>query len=84
MQAIVDEKQRVMREEMKRTDILNYELGKYIGFAVNNPKQYPREPFRSKSDQPQPVKRQGMSDEEMEAKMHKLFEKSIKKDGTNS
>lgn len=41
-------------------DQLNYELGYYIMFAVNDPKKYPKKPFRAKEQV------RVMSGEEME------------------
>jgi len=32
-------------EEIRRADMLNYMLGKYIAFAFNDPKKYPNKPF---------------------------------------
>lgn len=46
---------------LKEIDTFNYILGKYIAYAVNDPKHYPSKPFTDKSPQLQP-----MSDEEME------------------
>ena len=45
----------------KEIDILNYILGKYVAFAVNDPKHYPKEPYTQKTTQLEP-----MTDEEME------------------
>jgi hypothetical protein len=33
---------------VKEVDSLNFLLGKYIAFAINEPKKYPKEPFLSK------------------------------------
>lgn len=41
--------------------MLNYMLGKYIGWAINDPKHYPRKPFTEKDTELKP-----MTDEEME------------------
>lgn len=51
------------KEEMrfKEVDTLNYILGKYIAYAVNDPKHYPNKPFTEKNTELKP-----MSDEEME------------------
>ncbi len=49
------------KERIKEKDGLNYMLGKYIGFAINDPKHYPSEPFLEKDTELKP-----MSDEEME------------------
>lgn len=32
-------------EDIKRLDMLNFALAKYIAIAVNNPKKYPQKPF---------------------------------------
>lgn len=45
----------------KDTDALNYLLGKYIGFAVNDPQNYPDSPYLT------PRERVIMSDDDMEA-----------------
>ena len=47
-------------ERIKETDALNHLLGKYIGYAFNDPRHYPSEPFTQKP-QLEP-----MTDEEME------------------
>lgn len=51
------------KEEMrfKEVDTLNYILGKYIAYAVNDPKHYPNKPFTEKNTELKP-----MTDEEME------------------
>lgn len=49
------------KERLKEQDILNYMLGKYIGWAVNDPKHYPNKPFTEKDTEQKP-----MTDEEME------------------
>lgn len=49
------------QERFKERDLLNYMLGKYIGWAVNDPKHYPRKPFTEKDTNLEP-----MTDEEME------------------
>lgn len=38
-------------ERVKEWDYLNYLLGKYIAYAVNDPKKYPRKPFLQKETQ---------------------------------
>lgn len=42
-------------------DTLNYVLGKYVGFAINNPKNYPKKPFSDSE-----VNSEIMTDAEME------------------
>jgi hypothetical protein len=49
------------KERLKEQDILNYMLGKYIGWAINDPKHYPNKPFTEKDTEQKP-----MTDEEME------------------
>lgn len=49
------------KQRLKEVDKLNYVLGKYIGFAVNDPKHYPSKPFCEKDTELKP-----MTDEEME------------------
>lgn len=46
---------------LKEKDILNYTLGKYIGWAINDPKHYPTKPFTEKDTDLKP-----MTDDEME------------------
>lgn len=46
---------------LKEVDMLNYILGKYIAYAVNDPKHYPDKPFTDKNTELKP-----MTDEEME------------------
>lgn len=46
---------------LKEVDLFNFILGKYIAFAVNDPKKYPKKPFTEKTTQLEP-----MTDEEME------------------
>lgn len=48
-------------QRLKEVDVMNYILGKYIAFAVNDPKRYPTKPFTEKDTELKP-----MSDEEME------------------
>lgn len=49
------------KQRLKEIDTLNYLLGKYVAYGVNNPKHYPSKPFTEKSTDLKP-----MSDEEME------------------
>lgn len=49
------------KQRLKEVDTLNYVLGKYIGYAVNDPKHYPSKPFCDKDTELKP-----MRDEEME------------------
>ena len=46
---------------LKELDTLNYILGKYVAFGVNDPKHYPSKPFSDKDTDLEP-----MTDEEME------------------
>ena len=46
---------------LKEIDLMNYILGKYIAYAFNDPKHYPKEPFTHKNTDIKP-----MTDEEME------------------
>ncbi len=52
---------RKQKENYKKVDGLNYILGKYIAFAFNDPKHYPREPFTENNTELKP-----MTDEQME------------------
>ena len=49
------------KQRLKEVDTLNYVLGKYISFAVNDPKRYPSKPFSEKDTDLKP-----MTDDEME------------------
>lgn len=49
------------KERVKEKDMLNHMLGKYIGFAFNDPKHYPNKPFTGNDTELEP-----MSDEDME------------------
>lgn len=68
--AYVEQKER----EAEEIDIANYNLGKYIAYAVNDPKKYPKKPFLHK----QKAKKE-MTDEEMDKVMR---ETTIKLGGT--
>lgn len=46
---------------LKEVDTFNYILGKYIAYAVNDPKHYPSKPFSDRNTELKP-----MTDEEME------------------
>lgn len=48
-------------QRVKEADLLNFILGKYIAYAVNDPKKYPSRPFTEKDTDLKP-----MTDEEME------------------
>jgi hypothetical protein len=50
----------------KEMDYNNYNLGRYIAYAVNDPKKYPRRPFSEKIEEMKP-----MTAEEMERVMRK-------------
>lgn len=49
------------KRRLKEKDLFNYMLGKYIGYAFNDPKHYPSKPFTDKDTENKP-----MTDEEME------------------
>lgn len=49
------------KQRFKEIDTFNYVLGKYIGYAVNDPKHYPNKPFCDKE-----TGLKQMTDEEME------------------
>ena len=48
-------------QRIREADALNHILGKYIAYAVNDPKHYPSNPFTEKNTDLKP-----MTDEEME------------------
>ncbi len=48
-------------DRLKELDMFNYMLGKYVAWAVNDPKHYPKQPFTSQNTSLKP-----MTDEEME------------------
>lgn len=39
-------------QELKKMDVANYILGKYVMYAVNDPKKYPEHPILQDSKQP--------------------------------
>lgn len=49
------------KQRLKEVDTLNYLLGKYVAYGVNDPKHYPSKPFTEKDTELKP-----MTDEEME------------------
>ena len=55
---VFNEKEQARLQEI---DTLNYILGKYVAYAVNDPKNYPKQPFTQKNTNLEP-----MTDEEME------------------
>lgn len=48
-------------QRLKEIDTFNFILGKYVAFAVNDPRHYPSKPFTEKTPLLEP-----MTDEEME------------------
>ena len=48
-------------QRFKEIDLCNYILGKYVAYAVNDPKKYPSKPFTEQTAQLKP-----MTDDEME------------------
>lgn len=50
--------------DYKELDYLNFLLGKYIAFAVNDPKKYPKTPFLENFGEERKI--QAMSPEQME------------------
>ena len=48
-------------KRLKEIDTFNYILGKYVAYAFNDPKHYPKKPFTEKDTDLKP-----MSDEDME------------------
>lgn len=53
-------------QRLKEIDTFNHILGKYIAYAVNDPKHYPKKPFTDNSTELKP-----MTDEEMENQARK-------------
>lgn len=49
------------KQRIKEIDGLNHILGRYIAYAMNDPKHYPKQPFTHKDTELKP-----MTDEEME------------------
>lgn len=49
------------KQRLKEADLLNFMLGKYVSWAMNDPKHYPSKPFTEKDTNLEP-----MTDEEME------------------
>ena len=54
-------------------DRLNYVLGKYIGFAVNNPKEYPQKPALDIVEEQKEQPPQTADDMEKIARLNTLF-----------
>lgn len=52
------------KQRAKEMDVNNYNLGRYIAIAVNDPKKYPKKPFLADKDLN--VERKDMTSEEME------------------
>ena len=63
-------------QRLKEIDTLNYLLGKYVAFGVNDPRHYPRKPFTEKNTELKP-----MTDEEMEKQARR---NTIKMGGVNN
>ena len=61
------------KQRLKEVDTLNYLLGKYVAYGVNDPKHYPSKPFTEKDTDLKP-----MTDEEMEKQARR---KTIKMGG---
>lgn len=55
---------KIQKDKAKEVDFYNHILGKYVGFAINNPKKYPKRPFLYEEP-----KKEVMTEEEMEAMM---------------
>ena len=54
-------------------DHLNYVLGKYVGYAFNDPKKYPKEPYLGKIEEEKKVlPPQSVSDMERMARFNNL------------
>lgn len=49
------------QQRLKEKDLFNFLLGKYVAFAINDPKHYPSKPFTEETTQTKQ-----MTDEEME------------------
>jgi len=47
-------------EQMEIQDALNHLLGRYIGYAVNDPKKYPKKPFLHKKPAPKVMTSEAM------------------------
>lgn len=50
MNKYVEAHEKQLNENMKMTDACNHILGRYIAYAFNKPKAYPKKPFLSESD----------------------------------
>lgn len=62
------------REEqrIKEMDIMNYLLGQYIAFAVNDPQSYPSTPFLNKNIKEKEEKEMSVEDMERQAKYNTI------------
>ncbi len=50
------------KERAEEMDLNNYNLGKYVAFAVNDPKRYPKRPFLQSRDEMKPMTSEEMED----------------------
>lgn len=57
------------KEKIKEKDIFNHMLGQYIGWAVNDPKNYPKKPFMEKEEK---VKHSSIEEMEKMARINTL------------
>ena len=60
-------------QNAKTMDSLNHILGQYVGYAVNNPKEYPKHPALENMGKPKEVKKQTINDMENMARRNTLF-----------
>ena len=56
------------KQRIKEIDTLNYLLGKYMAYGVNDPKHYPKKPFTEKEN----VTLSGITDMEKIAKINTI------------
>lgn len=58
------------RERIQEIDSLNHVLGKYIGWAINDPKHYPKNPFSNNTTEE--LKPMTISDMEKQARINTM------------
>ena len=58
------------KERIQEIDSLNHVLGKYIGWAINDPKHYPKKPYSDKSTEP--LRKMSIDEMEKQARINTM------------
>lgn len=61
------------KERAKELDYNNFLLGRYLIYAFNDPKKYPKKPFLLEAEEQKKKESQVMTDDEMARQMKKNF-----------